>query len=325
MKQIGHHQHQMQQARPAPAGDAKQYVEDLFLVLNAIRRGWRLVLLCLLLALTVGLFQIFKTKPKYSATAQILVNQSGGMFANNMMNGDPITGVNGDFLTSHLAIIKSQAVLDDAIKAGKLDNVTFNELYVNLSVTRLERVLTLKFDSEDPTKPVKVVDAVIDAYKRFLESTFEKKTTDVVTLISKARDELSIELEKAEKDHIDFLQKHPQMMSDEAGRTMVTKRLAEWDRGIRSAKSEIFQLTTQIDHAQKLMAAGASDATIAKAIHTVATTIGADGGAGMHAEIAAIGDHSNERRADSSFEELTLHYAQIQYARNPLWMKLAGN
>ena len=96
MKQIGHPQHQMQQARQSPTGDPKQYIEDLFLVLNAIRRGWRLVLLCLLLSLTVGLFQIFKTKPKYSATAQMLVNQSGGMFANNMMNGDPITESPGD-------------------------------------------------------------------------------------------------------------------------------------------------------------------------------------------------------------------------------------
>ena len=103
MKQIGHHQNQMHmpQARPSQANEPRQYMEEVFLVLNAVRRGWRLVLLCMLLAITIGLFQVFKTKPSYSATAQVLVNQSGGVI-NNMFQGDPLTGGMGDFLTSHL-------------------------------------------------------------------------------------------------------------------------------------------------------------------------------------------------------------------------------
>jgi len=274
----------------------------------------------MLLAITIGLFQVFKTKPSYSATAQVLVNQSGGVI-NNMFQGDPLTGGMGDFLTSHLSIIKSQAVLDDAIKAGKLDSVTFSELYSGLTVTRLNQVLVLKFDSDDPTKPVKVVDAVIDAYKRFLELTFEKKTTDVVTLISKARDELSIELEKLTKDHIEFLQKHPQMMTDLEGRSIIVKRLGEWDRGIQASKNRIFQYNTQIEHARELMAAGASDATIAKAIHTVGTTIGADHQATQEIAIA-MGDPNFGQ--DDSFERLTLSYAQIQFARQTAERMLAN-
>jgi len=156
MKQIAHHQNQNQlpQNRNFSANEPKQYMEDVLLVLNAIRRGWRLVLLCMLLALTIGMFQVFKTKPRYSATAQILVNQSGGVI-NNILQGDPLTGGVGDFLGSHLAIIKSHTVLEDAINAGKLDNVTPNELYQGLTLTRLDRVITLKFDSDDPTKPKK--------------------------------------------------------------------------------------------------------------------------------------------------------------------------
>ncbi|MFM1801238.1 MAG: hypothetical protein RJA81_590, partial [Planctomycetota bacterium] len=323
MKQIGHHQNQMHmpQARPSQANEPRQYMEEVFVVLNAVRRGWRLVLLCLLLAITIGLFQVFKTKPMYSATAQVLVNQSGGVI-NNMFSGDPLTGGMGDFLASHIAIIKSQAVLDDAIKAGKLDSVTFSELYGGLTVTRLQQVLVLKFDSEDPTKPVKVVDAVIDAYKRFLERTFEKKTTDVVTLISKARDELAIELDKLTKDHLEFLQKHPELMTDTEGRSIVVKRLAEWDRGIQASKNRIFQYNTQIEHARELMTAGASDATIAKAIHTVGTTIGADHQATQDIAIA-MGD-PNFGQQNDSFEQLTLQYAQIQYARQTAERMLAN-
>jgi uncharacterized protein involved in exopolysaccharide biosynthesis len=71
MKQLTQNQYPMQPARSAQSTDPKQYLDDMLQVLNAIRRGWRLVLLFTLLAMTVGLFQVFKIQPTYSATAQI--------------------------------------------------------------------------------------------------------------------------------------------------------------------------------------------------------------------------------------------------------------
>jgi len=318
MKQLTQNQYPMQQARGPQAAESKLQMEDVLQVLNAIRRGWRLVLLFTLLALTVGLFQVFRIQPVYSATAQVLVNQTGGIMANSPLGGvDPVTGMVGDFLASHIAIIKSQAVLDDAIKAGKLTNVDFNDIYENLIVDRMDRVLTIKFTSSDPSKPVKVVEAVIDAYRRFLDRTFEKKSTDVVTLISKARDELIIEQDKLEKEYIEFLQRNKHLIFNSDGTNTLQTRLAEWDRGIRSAKAQIFQFNTQIEHAKELIAAGASDATIAKAIRTVGTTIAADpAAAAMHAEIdATMGSMNQELADDESFEELTLKYAKVQAAR----------
>ncbi|MFM7591658.1 MAG: Wzz/FepE/Etk N-terminal domain-containing protein, partial [Isosphaeraceae bacterium] len=322
MKQIARHQNQVPQNRTMNGGEPKHYMEDVLLVLNAIRRGWRLVLLCILLALTIGLFQVFKTKPRYSATAQILVNQSGGVI-NNLLQGDPLTGRMGDFLVSHMSIIKSLAVLEDAITAGKLDSITFDELHKGLTITRLEQVLTIKFDSDDPTKPVKVVNAVIDAYKRFLDNTFTKKSTDVVQLFTKARDELETDLLKQTNTHLEFLQRHPQMITDLEGRSIIVQRLSEWDRGIQAANSRIFQLNTQIEHARELMAGGASDATIAKAIHTIGTTIGADTQINHDISVALGGDQ-NYMQQGEGFEKLTLKYAQTQYARQTAERMLAN-
>ena len=74
MKQLTQNQYAMQQARGPQAAESKLQLEDVFQVLNAIRRGWRLAVLFTLLALTG-----FPLKFADQAWSKAVIDAFGGL------------------------------------------------------------------------------------------------------------------------------------------------------------------------------------------------------------------------------------------------------
>ena len=62
----------------------------------------------------------------------------------------------------------------------------------HLKVTRpdrLAKVLRVEYRAGDRDEVVRMVEAITDSYKQFLEETFQKNSSTAIALISKARDD----------------------------------------------------------------------------------------------------------------------------------------
>ena len=97
------------------------------------------------------------------------------------------------------------------------------------------RVLELGYSTGTRDEAVRVVDAVIRSYDRFLKDNYQKNSNEVIALIVKARDELSTELKKLEQEYLEFRQKSPAHGGNGEGQTFVARRLDQWDQAINQA------------------------------------------------------------------------------------------
>ena len=101
-----------------------------------------------------------------------------------------------------------------------------------------------------------MVGALLDSYSHFLEESNHKKNGDVVSLISRARDDLSREVVALEQQSLDFRKNRPSLAVDEAGRSYITRRLEQWEKAAGDAMVRSIQLKTQLALGRQLAADG---------------------------------------------------------------------
>ena len=97
----------------------------------------------------------------------------------------------------HIMVIRSPAILERALAAAGLRNRSLEEVEQRLRVTRPDpavKILEIGYQAATFEEAIKIVDAIVASYKKFLEDNYQKNTADVLTLIAKVRDQLSEEL-----------------------------------------------------------------------------------------------------------------------------------
>src|SRR3954452_22674331 len=181
-------------------GDLKEYAE-------AVRRGWRLIVACVAISLTIAVIYLATTKRVYQATARLLVLQQGGRPL-NVANTDPsrLMEGNDDYIPTHSQIIASQLVVRRAIDTVGLDQLPslaaakaagrnpVEEAVGRLKVTRPDRyakIVCVDYRDGSREEATRLLEAITVSYRKFLADTFQKNSSQVISLIAKARDELS--------------------------------------------------------------------------------------------------------------------------------------
>lgn len=134
-----------------------------------------------------------------------------------------------DYVSTHIAILKSPAILDEAIKKGDLGKLkTFqgegNPVYVinaGLSVSRdasgNRTIIDLTFQGPHPEETGTILNAVIDSYLVFLAKAYRTFSNDTEESVKKVTGLLENELRKKKQEYEDFKAKSPFLVRGKDG------------------------------------------------------------------------------------------------------------
>jgi uncharacterized protein involved in exopolysaccharide biosynthesis len=229
----------MQQLPLTTQSDSRKLVEDLYDFLVSLVRGWRLIAVCIAITLSVAVIYLARAKPVYQASARLLVLQHGGQplnVASGASNHDTLfQSVDGysNSLSTHIMIIRSPLIVGRSLDLAGLNDFSARSVIEGLSVKLPDpaaRVLELSYRAGSRDEAVRVVDSVIKSYDRFLQENYQKNSNEVLSLITKARDELSADLKQLEKDYLEHRQNSPANHTGAEGKTMIAKRLGRGDQ-----------------------------------------------------------------------------------------------
>ncbi|MBV8382366.1 MAG: polysaccharide biosynthesis tyrosine autokinase [Planctomycetaceae bacterium] len=264
----------MQQLSP-PAhlnDDARKHVEDLQRLLGIARRGWRSIVICTMICLAVASILLARTKTTYRATARLLVLQQGGQplnFTGNAAVDNPLLQSGGGSLTTHTMLIQSPLIVGRALASAGVTHLSAGTVVERMNVKlpdETARIIDIGYGAGSREEAARVVDAVIESYNQFLRDHYQKNNNQAISLIIKARDELSKELKDLERQYLEFRQKNPAYSADEKGRTFIARRLDQWDQMANQMLARVLQVRAQLDLGQKLADEGAGTATITNAL-----------------------------------------------------------
>ena len=101
-----------------------------------------------------------------------------------------------------------------AAKKEGLDPV--KEAINHLKVTRpdrLAKVLRVEYRAGDRDEAVRMIEAITDSYRQFIEEIFQRNSSTAISIISKAHDDLSRELGELEAKYLELRRKTPALIT----------------------------------------------------------------------------------------------------------------
>lgn len=298
---------------PGDGGDARRLVEDVSRFLGIARRGWRFILIGVVVCLTAGGIYLARAKPSYQASARLLVLQGGGRPLNVSTN-DPLMSaqVANDSLSTQLMVISSPMIIERALVLAKRQTMPMVKVLRNLKVVLPDsnaRVIELRYDSQSHDEANQIIASLIESYNEFLRDNYQKNSKEVISLIISARDDLSRELKDLEEEYLEYRRAKPSHLADSDGRSFITRRLEQWDQVSNQIQARALQLQSQLEVARLLSDEGAGLGTVTSALNQIA---GVSGGSAISP--VTLQD-LNDRGDSTSVEGLQRQLAEIESSR----------
>ncbi len=246
---------------------------------SLLRIAWQrkpLVALGLVIGLVVGTFYYAQRTPVYQSTAQVLVIKKRPE-ALPLPGTDPRLSSYEDYLATHVALIRSQLIVDRAVERNGLKGLTslheegstVNSIIRNLTVAREREtggsstnILNLTFRCSQNEECGKVLNAVITSYKDFLEETYKDVSDETVKLITQARDVLEKELGEKEAAYVDFRKKCPPLWKSKDGINLSQARLADIEAKRSLVQMRQAEIHGRLQAIDKALAGGRSPAEL---------------------------------------------------------------
>ena len=314
------------QTHPAP----KELAVEIRRRIGVLRQGWRLIAISAAVCLMIAGLYVAVAKRVYQATTRLLVLQQGGRPL-NVANSDPNRIMEGtdDYIPTHSMIVCSPMVVKQAIEkvglehlptllaAKKADKDPVEVAILNIKVTRPDRmakIFRVDYQAGDREETDRLVEALVASYQQFLGDTYQKNSGTVITLISKARDDLSRELKKLEDQYLEFRRTNSNVIVGQEGRSFWASRLTRWDQAANDAMVKVVQLKTQLEVGRKLAGDGAELWTIAHAI----TQVGGDSNSLM----ALVTAGSSQNGEADLIRQLAIEQQQLVERHGPDYAKV---
>ena len=316
------------QTHPAP----KELAVEMRRLIGVLRQGWRLIAISAVVCLTLAGLYVAAAKRVYQATTRLLVLQQGGRPL-NMANSDPNRLMEGtdDYIPTHSMIVCSPMVVKQAIEkvglehlptllaAKRADKDPVEEAILNLKVTRpdrLAKIFRVDYQAGDRVETDRLVEALVASYQKFLGDTFQKNSGTVITLISKARDDLSKELKELEDQYLEFRRTNANVIvgQGQEGRSFWASRLSRWDQAANEAMVKAVQLKSQLELGRKLAGDGAELWAIAHAI----TQVGGD----PNSLLALVTAGSSQNGEGDFIRQLAVEQQQLVERYGPDYAKV---
>jgi capsular exopolysaccharide synthesis family protein len=260
----------------------QEVLADLKELGEVLRRGWRLIAVCVLICLSLAVIYLAGAQRIYRATGRLLVLQQGGRPLNMASNDtNRLMEGNDDYIPTHSLIISSPRVVMRAIESVGLANLPtllaaqaqgtdpVKKAIDSLKVTRpdrLARVLRVDYEANSRAEAIKMLEAITASYKDFLDSTLQNNTKGVIQLIENARSQLKDELQARENEYREFRKKSMVLAANETGRTFLAQRLEQSDRALNEAHQRALNLRMQLELGRKLSGQGRALWAVAHAL-----------------------------------------------------------
>jgi succinoglycan biosynthesis transport protein ExoP len=248
-------------------------------------RGRKLIAGTIFGCLVLAALYLLTTSRIYQATAKLLILQQGGRPLSVVSIDTAGLSESGeDYIPTHALVLRSPIVVRRALEAVGLKNLASLEVggslekavrdaTKNLSVTRPDRqakVLQIDFRGKSREEAIRVVDAITLSYQAFLEDVFQKNNSEVVVLMTRARDDLNNELKDLEQKYKEFRLANPLLTSDSTGRPLIARRVDEWNRATTESMVRAVQLKEQLELGRKLAINGVGLGSITYAMDQLA-------------------------------------------------------
>jgi len=256
-------------AVPSAASEPSVALEHLNLLQVARRRKW-LILLGSVVGLSLAALYAKLAGPWYESTAQVLVLKK-------RLDTSPISGPNPDsrptedYVPTHLQIITSPRVVEQAVKKGSLQSLRSfenapsptNEITGSLAAsadvpkpgnTPSHEILNISFRGQDPGDCQKVLNAVLVSYQDYLKDIYRNVNAETLELITRARNVLQQDLEAREAAYLEFRRNTPVVWKGKDGNTLHQDRLFTIDGKrsvLRMRRAEIDGSLAAVERALK--------------------------------------------------------------------------
>lgn len=210
-------------------------------------RKW-LIILCTILAGSMGYLYYTKTVPIYESSAQVLLIDNT---KRNLTQAVEFSRGYEDSLTDQALIVQSPLVISAAVDAENLDSLdTFRgsgdvvgairsglivgpaKLY---GASSAQNTLEFRFQGPYPEDCAVVVQAVVDSYQSFLGTTQRNISQETSDLITEAKENLLRKLESEEQAYQDFLKEAPVYLTIAGSVNPYAEHIAR----LEAAKSEL--------------------------------------------------------------------------------------
>ena len=277
-----------------PGSNPPELADFLRHLSDVLRRKWRPIVTSILLCVMIAALYLVRTKPLYEATARLLLLQQGGRPLNVTKDeGARTLEPSEDFIPTQMAILRCPRVVERAIEtigpenlptlraglhAPSIQDLTRTMIKNYLKIKRPDRtalIIVINYRAGSKREAIRVVEALVASYEDYLINNYKNSNNKIVSIILKARDELSRELEVLEKKYLEFQQANPLLLADESGRSLINSRLAELDRAANESMVKAMKLRTQLEIGRKLAKEGADMWAVA---HAMAQVSGDPGG-----------------------------------------------
>lgn len=176
----------------------------------------------LICGLVVGYLAYLKLGPTYQATARVLVSKRNAAPLRTQPQ-DEVSAAVGE-RAEHVTLIMSPMIVGEAVRKHKLNELrtlsrvhdVVDEILDGLHVKRtagtdrsLINVLDISYECPDGKDAVRVVKAVVEAYKDYLDSSHKEYTAEMLSLIDDANRDLLNQLKAKEQAYIEFRKSAP--------------------------------------------------------------------------------------------------------------------
>ncbi len=295
---------------PHSTGVSRNLLDEIQLYLGIARRGWKLIAIGMVIGLAIASIQLARSKTLFRASARMLLIQQAG----RPLNGnDPFRSTQDPevSIATHLMLIRSPVIVEQAIKIGGLNNMSPGMVIGGLTAKQpdeMAKIVEITYKSASLDEATKVIEGVMQSYNNFLREKFQKNTNDIISLILKARDDLSKELSALERQYLDYRQKNPAYSADDKGRSFIVRRLDQWDQAMNQVLARSLQLKSQLELGRKLAGEGLDQDAITNALNQL-------GGLGGTTPIAPLTPGKNPVASGQSVEKLGEEIADIGFQR----------
>jgi capsular exopolysaccharide synthesis family protein len=187
-----------------------------------------------------SLFQMRRV-PVYQSSAQVLVVKKHTDVLSTTGAGTGV-GMNDDYLSTHLVLIKSQVVVERAVKKGALgqlpslrvENSPARAIMASLSAERAikepalggDNIINLTYRCTDPEDTAEILNAVILSYRDFLKETYTSFSSDLIEIATKDYKKSEKALLEKKAGYKAFLAKSPLLALGNGGAQPPMQRLS---------------------------------------------------------------------------------------------------
>ena len=216
---------------------------DILSLLHFIRRHKTRLIISVAMAIALAAIYLVNCPRLHESNSELLVVKKNPLVVQGMPSA-VLRGV--DAMSTHIAVITSpwlaaRAMSDDRLSgmetfAGKdrpVESLTasLNVLHENAKVRGYSdsNVLRFSFRGPHPHECKDILNAVIDAYRQYLNESSQADNRDASTLIAQKADQIRLSLENKEREYKAFRKTAPKPSTSDRDNLLVRQRLANLD------------------------------------------------------------------------------------------------